>query len=104
VKTESSIFLKKAYRGWVEEGLEKQGRQLRPKWTESIAVGSEDFVRDTKEKLGIRAIGREIVEAKGSYVLREPEGGYEGNFDTENVGLSEENMYYWDESNSESTS
>ncbi len=49
MKTESSIFLnsiflKKAYRGLVEEGFEKQGRQRRPKWTESIAVGSEDFV------------------------------------------------------------
>jgi REP element-mobilizing transposase RayT len=49
--------LKEIYWGWVEEALEKQARQRQPRWTESIAVGSEAFVRDTKEKLGIRAVG-----------------------------------------------
>ena len=90
--------LKETYRSWVEDGLEKQGRQRQPWWTESIAVGSEDFVRHTKERLGIRAVGREVVGANGSYMLQEPETGYEGNLGTENVGLSEENMYYWNQS------
>jgi putative transposase len=96
--------LKGTYRGWVEEALGKQGRQRQPRWTESIAVGSEAFVRATKEKLGIRAVGREVMGANGSYELREPEAGYESNFSTENVGLSEENTFYWDVSVSRSIS
>ena len=88
--------LKKTYRGWVEEALEKQSRQRQPRWTESIAVGSEDFVRNTKEKLGIRAVGREVIGSNGSYVLQEPETSYEANFSTENVSLREENTFYWD--------
>ncbi len=64
--------LRKSYRGYIEESLEKWGRERQPRWTESIAVGSEDFVRDMKEKLWPRAIWREIVGANGIYELREP--------------------------------
>jgi hypothetical protein len=88
--------LKRTYRGWVEEALEKQDRRRQPRWTESIAVGSEDFMRNTKEKLGIRAVGREVIGSNGSYVLQEPETSYEANFSTENVSLREENTFYWD--------
>jgi hypothetical protein len=84
--------------------LEKQGRHRQPRWTESIAVGNEDFVRHTKERLGIRAVGQEVVGANESYMLQEPETGYECNFSTENVGLSEENLYYWNQSASRSIS
>ncbi len=63
--------LKKTYRSWVEEALEKQSYCKREtRWTESIAVGSEVFVRETKEKLGMKAIGRELVGANGSYEFR----------------------------------
>gem|GEM_PF-517750 len=52
--------LRKTYRGWVGEALEKQSyRKREPQWTESIAVGNEVFIRETKEKLGIKAIERE---------------------------------------------
>jgi len=36
---------------------------------ESIAVGSEAFVRNTKEKLGIRAIGWKVIGGNGIYKL-----------------------------------
>jgi hypothetical protein len=89
---------KNTYRGWVEEALDKQGRHRQPWWTESVAVGSEEFVRNTKEKLGIRAVGREVAGENGSYTLQEPETRYEDSFSIENVSLSEENMYSWDQS------
>ncbi len=61
------------HKGWVIEALEKEKyRERQPRWTESIAVGSEGFVRDMKEKFGPRAIWREIVGANGIYELREP--------------------------------
>jgi len=34
--------------------------------TESIAVGNEGFVRDTKEKFGIKAMGRGVIGEVGS--------------------------------------
>ncbi len=46
--------LKEAYRGWIEETLERGGLERRPEWTESIAMGGEAFVRRIKERLGIR--------------------------------------------------
>ena len=54
----------------MEDALERGSqRERKPRWTESIAVGSEGFVRETKEKLGIKAMGREVIGADGSYEL-----------------------------------
>ncbi|MDI7260878.1 MAG: transposase, partial [Thermodesulfobacteriota bacterium] len=90
--------LRKNYRGFVEEALQKQGRERESRWTEGIAVGCEAFVRDTKERLGIKAVGRQVVGDNGSCELREPEVSYEANFGPENGGLRQENAFYWDES------
>jgi putative transposase len=58
------------YRSWVSEGLEKQEyRERHSRWTESIAIGREDFVRDVKEELGAKVRWREILGANGSYGL-----------------------------------
>jgi len=59
--TKSMEELRKTYRGFVEEALQKQGRERDARWSESIAVGNEAFVRETKERLGIRAVGREVM-------------------------------------------
>ena len=88
--------LKRTYRGWVEEVLEKKSRERQPRWTESIAVGNEAFVRETKEKLGIRAIGREVIGADGSYELRDPEIPYKAVFGPQNDDLREENAFFWE--------
>jgi len=87
---------RKIYRDWVQEGLEKQDRKRQAQWTESIAIGAEAFVRDTKEKLGIRAMGREVIGAGGSYELREPKISYEANLGDGNDGLRQENTYFWE--------
>ena len=79
---------KRTYHGWVAEALEKEnygGREER--WTESIAVGNEGFVRDVKEKLGSKAIWREMAGANGSYELREPAAAYEAVFDSQKGDL-----------------
>jgi hypothetical protein len=89
--------LRKTYKCWVEEALEKKSYCKRePRWTESIAIGNEVFVRETKEKLGIKAIGREVIGADGFYELREPETPYDTNFGFKNVGLRQENTFYWE--------
>jgi hypothetical protein len=65
------------------------------KWTESIAVGSELFVSTTKDKLGIKAKGRDVFGTDGSYELREDPGHYKQLLGHEKAGLSPENAYYW---------
>jgi len=95
--TRSMDELKRAYRGWVEEALERQSYCKREaRWTESIAVGSEAFVRETKEKLGIKAIGREVLEGNGSYELREPEIPYDAKIDLEKEDLRLDNTLDWE--------
>lgn len=88
--------LKKSYRGWVEEELVKEDWGRQPRWTESVAVGSERFVENTKEKLGTRAMGRQIIRRNGSYDLREFKTPYDAGFRPKNIDLGSENTYYWD--------
>jgi len=90
--------LKKTYGDYVEEALQKQSLERDGRWSESIAVGSEAFVRETKERLGIKAVGREVVGKEGFYELRESEVSYEANFGRENGDLRQENDFFWDES------
>jgi hypothetical protein len=42
-------------------------------WTEIIAIGIRRFVEGVGEKLGVRAAGREVLGAEGSYELMESE-------------------------------
>ena len=41
---------------------------------------------------------REVVQADGTYALREPSEAYTGNFTGENEALSSENTLPWNES------
>jgi len=70
LNTRSMDELGKDYRGFVEEALQEQCRERESRWTESIAVGCEAFVRDTKERLGIKAVG---CIWKGTFVLKLPD-------------------------------
>jgi len=96
--------LKESYRGWVEEALAERGQGRQPRFTESIAVGSEGFIERTKAGLGIKAIGREVIGGDGVYELREPEILYSLDFTYENGDLRSENTYFWDISDSMSIS
>jgi len=79
---------KEIYKGWVAEALDKEKCLERDsRWTECIAVGSEGFVRDVKEKLGPKA---------GSYELRETTAAYEPVFDGKKGGLRQKNAFVWD--------
>jgi len=56
-------------------------------WSESIAVGSLAFVQKVKKQLGVKAKRRHVIEADGSYALREPTEAYDGKFSGENETL-----------------
>ncbi len=84
-----------SHRKWIEEVL-KNGSNIREaKWSESIAVGNKEFVRETQDKLGIRAKGRKVVENKDAYEFRESRSPYGDVFATEMDILRPKNVYIW---------
>jgi putative transposase len=85
-----------SYRGWINEALQKASHHRDRKWTESIAVGSESFVKGTKTLLGADGIGRKVRESEDAFELREHVIPYNGNFGRENVVLSPKNRYRWE--------
>ena len=61
---------------------------------ESIAVGSANFIEETKARLGINGIRRRIEVLQG--VLREESAPYNADFDPQKRCLSLENSYLLD--------
>ena len=92
----SDAQLRKCHREWVEEAIIR-GSTRQPQWSESIAVGSEVFVRAVLAKLQVRAKGRKVREGEDCYELREPRETYNADFAPENGLLGIENGYFWEE-------
>lgn len=87
--------LKKSHNGWIEEAI-RSGRHVREsKWVQSVAVGSEEFVEMTKERLGFQVKGRRVSRSDEDYQLREQQVAYSAHFVPENAPLSDDNTYYW---------
>ena len=92
---DDSDRLTETHKGWVEEALEVDGHVRDAKWSESIAVGSKSFVEEIKEKLGIRAMGREVVRREAGYELKEHMSPYSRTSDPKMGALRAENSYFW---------
>jgi putative transposase len=87
--------LAESYRGWIEEALKKVNHRRDGKWTESVAVGGESFVTETKQRLGFTARGRAATEKDGVFELRDPVVSYNSVFGHENAVLRAQNGYPW---------
>lgn len=85
-----------AHRQWVEETIRSGDFSRSSEWTQSIAVGSREFVAKTKEKLGVRAKGRKVLEDNEVCQLREQRTPYVSNFGAENGDIGFQNTYSWD--------
>jgi len=70
---ESIGSLRELRKKWVDEALVRGEMGREGKWTESIAVGSGDFVETIRTKLGLRAKGRRVCRMANDYILREPQ-------------------------------
>ena len=90
--------LKKSHSGWIEEALRNNSSIRESKWVKSVAVGSKEFVEMTKEKLGFQVKGRSVSRSGDNYQLREQQTAYSPLFARENSSLSDDNTYFWDES------
>ena len=80
----------------VNESLGNGNNYRQADWSESVAVGSKDYVETIKEKLGLRAKGRKILENAGGFQLRENTVSYIANFDSKNDNIGEQNTFFWD--------
>nr|WP_240910043.1 transposase [Desulfopila sp. IMCC35008] len=84
-----------AHAGLVSELLASGNNYREAGWSESVAVGSKAFVATIKEKLGLRAKGRKVVEKDGKYQLREEAGVYTANIEAKKGSIGDENGYIW---------
>lgn len=84
------------YREWVEQSLKTANCRRDGKWTESVAVGGEAFVTETRDRLGLKVKGREVIEREGCYELRETGSSYNDVLGCENVVLRPCNQVLWD--------
>jgi REP element-mobilizing transposase RayT len=88
--------LQESCRKRVGEDLAARNQSRESKWTESIAVGSREFIESTIKKLGIKAKGRKMSGGEKSYELRESSIPYGSNLTPENSLLRLQNTYNWD--------
>lgn len=85
--------LQEARAQWAESQLNSVS-QHDSSWTESIAIGNQDFVKGVKEKLRMRAKTREVVQRTEGFVLKETTTSYMTSFDGKNGLLREDNRLY----------
>lgn len=87
---------RKSHKELVNESLSNGNNYRQADWSESVAVGSKDFVETIKEKLGLRAKGRKILENDGGFQLREKMVSYIVNSDSKNDNIGDQNTFSWD--------
>jgi putative transposase len=94
----STQELQRAHRQWILSALAEDRHVRQAQWSEAIAVGSERFTQGVKERLGVSATHREVVQSEDSYALREPLMAYTDDFGSGMELLSTENRPYWNTS------
>ena len=91
-----------SHRLWVESQLNNGANVRDTKWTESIAVGGKEFVTQTQNKLGIKAIGRNVIKNNDVYELRESQALYGEDFEHRKVVFMPINSFVWNYHKTES--
>jgi putative transposase len=86
---------KELHKSWIDEGLAKGNPFREDRWTESLAVGGEVFVKEIQEALGVRAISRSIIEDGDQQQLRDLQQPYSVHFAPEKVRLSQNIGLKW---------
>ena len=87
--------LSRTYSQLIDETIENNSLQRQDAWTESIAVGTQEFISETKRNVASSSIGRNIHERDGMFELREPSVSYSAHFDPQKHVLRPENTYLW---------
>lgn len=91
--------LQRAHGRWVDAVLGRGGSRREPYWSESVAVGSEEFVEGVKRGLGIKGRYRKasLADEIDGYSLHEPVVSYGPHSRREMGILSAENTVFWEQ-------
>jgi putative transposase len=84
-----------AHKRWVESALAEQSNGREAMWTESLAVGHENFVASIDQALKGKARGRKIRKTVDDWELREGEMPYNANLGGENGVVEAKNLHSW---------
>ena len=68
--------IQKARRTWVEETVRRNSLTRDSCWSESLAVGDEEFLVGVKARLGFKGRQRAVKKGEQGFVLRENETSY----------------------------
>lgn len=89
--------LQDTYAAWIDDALNTVSSERDDRWTQSLAVGSESFVKRFQTQSGVAALHRNRAHDREGYWLREAIASYNGRFGAENGHLSVENVVFLDE-------
>lgn len=80
---------------WVAEALERETGMRDEKWSESIAVGSKEFIANTKEELGPLFESRKVDGEGGQYELHERQEPFNSPLSSKIDVRGAENAHQW---------
>ena len=75
--------------------MEADINKRKQRWTESLAVGGNEFINDILSQLGPRAKGRKIVEKGQTLQIREKTHPYNPLFEGKNSNIAPKNTIFW---------
>jgi putative transposase len=79
--------LQRLHREWVDNALQNdRARHRDDRWTQGLAVGQREYVKQVQDALGYRARGRECLELEEGYYLKEAPALY-GPFGSKKAGF-----------------
>lgn len=73
---DDTVEMRAQRKAWVEEVLGREMPRRDSCWSESLAVGDEEFVQGVKRDLGFKVRKRAVIKGDQGCVLREAESDY----------------------------
>ena len=89
-------LFKELYKQWVETELKLNILKRQDKWTESLAVGSKQFIENYIQHF--EASNKKICQTDDEYQIREGNAAYSGLFAPKMEALRANNSHSWNES------
>ena len=74
-----SLELLKCHKDWIEEALKRKSQEHQDKWTQSLAVGSQQFTSQFLKDLSVKGMQRKLHLADDQYEVREEAPTYNFN-------------------------
>ena len=93
---DNQVRFRQEHKQWVEAELLADVAKRKKLWSESIAIGSEEFIKKIQRQLGIRVKGRSVVSENEGTVLKESSAPYNTLFKGKKSTLRPDNSYSLD--------